>query len=160
MPRKRPQPEPFEPAALERSLDRYLIAGLIFMALLISGFVAYRAREPGLRTDAAQAQKVTYTSLGRSLFSNNCAQCHGDKGEGGGSAPTLNSKEFLSSTSDAQIEALVSGGVSGTDMSAWGLDYGGTLTAEQVRQIVTYARSLESKAPSIPGWRTGASAGG
>ena len=86
MPRERPQPEPFEPAALERSLDRYLIAGLIFMALLISGFVAYRAREPGLRTDAAQAQKVTYTSLGRSLFSNNCAQCHGDKGEGGGSA--------------------------------------------------------------------------
>ena len=28
-------------------------------------------------------------------------------------------------------------------MSAWGLDYGGTLTDEQVQQIMTYLRSLE-----------------
>jgi mono/diheme cytochrome c family protein len=160
MPRNRPEPPPFEGTTLQRSLDRYLIAGLVFMALLISGFVAYRAREPSLRADAAKAQATTYVHLGRGLFSTNCAECHGERGTGGGEAPTLNAKQFLSSTTDAQIDALVSGGVSGTDMSAWGLDYGGTLTAEQVRQIVAYVRSLESGAPSIPDWRTGASADG
>lgn len=160
MPRERPQPAPFEPASLERSLDRYLIVGLVFMALLVAGFVAYRIREPALRSDATRQQQVDYVKLGRGLFSTNCAECHGEAGTGGGDAPTLASKEFLSSTSDAQIEALVSAGVSGTDMSAWGLDYGGTLTAEQVRQVVQYLRAQEKKAPSIPDWRTGATADG
>ena len=45
-------------------------------------------------------------------------------------------------------------------MPAWSLDYGGTLTDEQVRQIVTYLRSLEPNAPSVPDWRTGTQAGG
>ena len=155
MPRERPRPEPFEPEALERSLNRYLVAGLVFMALLIVGFVAYRVREPTLRADATASQHQTYTKLGAKLFADNCAGCHGDAGTGGGSAPTLNSKQFLGSTSDQQIHALVSGGVSGTDMAAWGLDYGGTLTDEQVQQLVTYLRTREPHAPSVPGWRKG-----
>ena len=106
----------------------------------------YRLREPGLRANAAQSQQRDYTQLGKQLFGNNCAQCHGDAGTGGGTAPTLNSKEFLSSTSDAQIQALVSGGISGTQMSAWSLDYGGTLTEEQIHQVVTYLRTLEPHA--------------
>lgn len=158
MPRERPRPGPFEPEALERSLDRYLVAGLIFMVVLVAGFVAYRVREPTLRADAASSQRVTYTRLGKELFANNCADCHGDNGTGGGDAPTLASKEFLSSTSDAQIHVLVAGGISGTEMSAWGLDYGGTLTDEQVRQLVTFLRSREPHAPSIPDWRAGATA--
>ncbi len=158
MPRERPQPGPFEPEALERSLNRYLVMGLVFMVVLIAGFVAYRVREPSLRADAASSQRTTYTKLGKQLFADNCAECHGDNGSGGGDAPTLDSKQFLASTSDEQIHALVSGGVSGTEMSAWGLDFGGTMTDEQVRQLVTYLRSLEHEAPSIPDWRTGATA--
>jgi mono/diheme cytochrome c family protein len=158
MPRERPTPEPFEPEALERSLNRYLVVGLVLIVALIAGFVVYRVREPHLRSDAAAAQQADYKRLGKQLFATTCAECHGDQGSGGGDAPTLNSKQFLSSTSDNQIHALVSGGISGTEMAAWGLDFGGTLTDEQVRQVVTYLRSLESKAPSVPDWRTGAQA--
>ncbi len=154
MPRERPQPPPFEPEWLDRSLNRYLALGIVFMVLLLVGFVAYRVREPGLRRDATRAQNASYTSVGRQLFSASCAQCHGKNASGGG-APTLNSSEFLKSTADNQIVALVAGGVSGTDMPAWGLDYGGTFTDEQVRQVVTYLRSLEPHAPSVPGWRQG-----
>jgi mono/diheme cytochrome c family protein len=160
VPRERPQPPPFEGPQLERSLNRYLLAGLVFMTVLIAAFVLYRLREPTLRADAARSQRVTYTKLGKELFATNCAECHGDAGTGGGSAPTLDSKQFLSGTSDDQIRALVSGGVSGTDMAAWSLDFGGTITDEQVRQIVTYLRTLEQHAPSIPDWRTGATADG
>ena len=110
------------------------------------------------RRTAARAQTASYTAVGGQLFGASCAQCHGKRATGGASAPTLNSKEFLKNTSDNQIAALVSGGVSGTDMPAWSLDYGGTFTGEQVRQLVTYIRSLEPNAPSIPGWRQSAKA--
>jgi mono/diheme cytochrome c family protein len=155
MPRERPQPPPFEPAWLERSLNRYMTWGLVFMVVLVGGFVAYRVREPSLRRDATRAQQRSYTAIGRQIFASDCATCHGSNATGGGDAPTLNSKEFLKTTSDDQIAALVSGGVSGTAMPAWSLDYGGTLTDEQVQQVVTYLRALESRAPSIPTWRNG-----
>jgi len=159
MPRERPQPPPFEPEWLDRSLNRYLTWGLVFMVVLIVGFAVYRVREPTLRREAAASQQVDYRRIGKTLFRASCAQCHGTDGTGG-SAPTLNSKEFLKGASDEQIHALVAGGVSGTDMPAWSLDYGGTMTDEQVRQIVEYMRAWATTAPSIPGWREGSKAGG
>ena len=160
MPRERPQPPPFEPAWLERSLNRYLAIGLVCMVVLIAGFAAYRVREPSLRRTATREQNASYRQIGRTLFAANCAQCHGKNADGGGSAPTLHASQFLKSTTDDQIRALVSGGVSGTAMPAWSLDFGGTFTDEQVREIVTYLRSLEPNAPSIPQWRSGAKSTG
>lgn len=154
MPRERPTPPPFEPEWLDRSLDRYLVWGLVFMLALIGGFIAYRVREPSLRKTAAHDQLVSYRSIGKLTFASTCAQCHGKNGDGG-SAPTLNSKEFLKSTTDDQIHALIAGGISGTEMPAWGLDYGGTFTDEQISQIVAYIRSWEPTAPSVPTWRQG-----
>jgi len=158
MPRERAQPPPFEPEWLERSLGRYLAWGLVFMVLLLAGFIAYSVREPGLRRTAMRAETASYTTIGQQLFAANCAQCHGNNASGGGSAPTLNSTQFLKSTTDDQIFALVSGGVSGTEMPAWSLDYGGTFTDEQVRQVITYLRSLQPHAPSVPAWRQGTKA--
>jgi mono/diheme cytochrome c family protein/uncharacterized cupredoxin-like copper-binding protein len=153
MPRERPQPEPFEASWLERSLNRYLLAGLVFMAALIAGFVSYEAREPSLRANAARTQSAEYTKIGRQLFEASCAECHGENASGGGTAPTLNSKQFLATTSDPQIHALIAGGISGTQMPTWSIDFGGTLTDEQVQQVVTYLRSLAPHAPSVPNWR-------
>jgi cytochrome c oxidase cbb3-type subunit III len=158
MPRERPQVPAFEPEGLDRSLNRYLAWGIVFMVLLLAGFVVYRVREPSLRRDATRAQTTSYTDIGRTLFATNCAQCHGANASGGGTAPTLNSREFLKNTTDNQIHALVAGGVSGTAMPAWSVDYAGTLTDEQVNQVVTYLRSLEPGAPSIPTWRQGTKA--
>jgi mono/diheme cytochrome c family protein len=154
VPRERPAPPPFESAELERSLDRYLACGVVFMLVLVGGFVAYRVREPSLRSDAAAEQETSYREIGTQLFATNCSSCHG-KGAVGGSAPTLNAKEFLKATTDAQIRALIAGGVSGTDMPAWSVEFGGTLTDEQIVQITTYLRSLEPNAPSVPDFRKG-----
>jgi len=156
MPTERPSPPPFEAEWLNRSLDRYLAIGLVAMAVLIAGFVAYQVREPALRSDALAAQELSYRSVGKDLYATNCASCHGKGGNGGG-APTLNAKEFLTSTDNSQIDNLVGVGISGTDMPAWNLDYGGTLTTEQIRQITTYLRAKEATAPSVPDWRHGSS---
>jgi mono/diheme cytochrome c family protein/uncharacterized cupredoxin-like copper-binding protein len=153
MPRERVQPDPFEPSWLERSLNRYLLAGVVFMVALVVGFVGYRVREPSLRAEAARTQRADYTKIGGQLFGASCAECHGESASGGGTAPTLNSKQFLSSTSDAQTHALIAGGISGTAMPAWSIDFGGTLTDEQVQQVVTYLRSLAPHAPNVPTWR-------
>jgi mono/diheme cytochrome c family protein len=154
VPRDRSSPPPFESAVLERSLDRYLIAGLIFMVVLIVGFAVYRVREPTLRADAAAAQQASYRDIGTQLFATNCSSCHG-KNAVGGSAPVLDSQQFLKGTTDGQIQNLIAGGVPGTEMPAWSVAFAGTLTDEQIRQITTYLRSLEPKAPSVPTWRQG-----
>ena len=158
MPRERPKPPPFEPEWLERSLNRYMTLGLVFMFILLAGFVVYRVREPTLRKDAKRAQTTSYTQIGAQLFATNCAQCHGKDAAGGGSAPTLNSKQFLKGTADDQMKALIAGGVPGSEMPAWSLDFAGTFTNEQINQVVTYLRSLEPTAPDIPGWRSSAQA--
>ena len=158
MPKLNQGPREFEPEWLQRSLDRYYTWGLVFMAVLIVAFPLYRLREPTLRSDARTAQQTSYTRLGASLFSQNCASCHGKEGTGGGSGPTLNSKQFLGTTSDAQATLLITGGISGSSMSPWSFDYGGSLTDEQIRQLVTYLRSLAPAAPSIPDWRQSAKA--
>jgi Cytochrome c len=99
MPREAPKPAAFEPQWLQRSLDRHYTWGLVFMVVLILGFLLYGIQEPTLRARATREQQGTYTHLGSGLFANNCAACHGRAGIGG-SAPTLNSKQFLTSTSD------------------------------------------------------------
>jgi mono/diheme cytochrome c family protein len=124
------------------------------MVVLILGFVLYGVREPTLRARATSDQQRTYARLGEGLFANNCAVCHGRAGTGG-SGPTLNSKQFLTSTSDEQMRLLIAGGVSGSSMPAWSLDLGGPLTDEQIRQLTTYLRSLQPNAPDVPNWRQG-----
>jgi mono/diheme cytochrome c family protein len=159
MAKKPNEPREFEPEWLQRSLDRHYAWGLVFMAVLIIGFPIYRLREPHLRSTAISEQQTSYTASGRELFAGSCTGCHGTEGTGGGSAPTLNSKQFLTTATDAQIRLLISGGVPGSSMSAWSLDYGGALTDQQISELVAYLRSLEAKAPSIPDWRQGAKAG-
>jgi len=159
VPVKHDEPREFEPAWLQRSLDRHLAWGLVFMAVLIVGFPLYSLRESGLRADAKAEQQTFYTRSGAELFGQNCSSCHGENATGGSTAPTLNSKEFLGDTTDQQMALLIAGGVSGTSMSPWSIDFGGPLTDEQVHQVITYLRSLEPNAPSIPDWRTSAAAG-
>jgi mono/diheme cytochrome c family protein len=154
---QRRDPEHFEPAWLERSLDRYYTAGLVFMFVLVVAFPLYRLREPSLRSQAKTEQAAEYQRIGDALFNQSCSSCHG-KNATGGTAPTLNSKQFLSETTDSQAALIVTGGVPGSSMAAWSQDFGGPLTLEQIRQLVTFLRSLEPNAPSIPDWRTGAKA--
>lgn len=159
MAEKPPGPRLYEPDWLQRSLDRHLTWGLVFMAVLIVGFPIYRIRENGLRNDARREQHVNYVAGGSAIFDQNCSTCHGPHGSGGSTAPTLNSKQFLTTVADGQIQLIVSTGVPGSSMTAWIQDFGGPLTSEQITEVVTYLRSLEPAAPSIPDWRTGKKAG-
>jgi mono/diheme cytochrome c family protein len=104
----------------------------------------------------AQANRV---NQGAALFAANCAACHGPDATGG-TAPTLNSKQFLTTADDLTIKNTVRVGLAGTAMRSWGKDLGGPFDDKQIAAIVAYLRSLEPTAPDAPNWRQGKAGGG
>jgi mono/diheme cytochrome c family protein len=137
---------------LEKSTNRVMLAGAVLLFALVAMFPLYRSFEPSSRADAREEQEASLAEEGENLWQFNCASCHGLNGDGG-SAPALNSKEFLQSADDTQIHTLIAVGIPGSQMSAYSLDYAGPLTSEQIESIVKYLRSLEPDAPSNPAWR-------
>ena len=138
--------------SLERSTDKWMIWGLVFMIVLIVGFVAYLWFEPTARADSLEEHTTVLAELGAELYELNCASCHGADGEGG-IGPALNSQEFLTAANDDQIAALIAVGIPGSAMSAYSLDFGGPLTAEEIDGLTVYLRSWEEEAPENPDWR-------
>lgn len=137
---------------LERSTNRVMVIGGALMLLMALVFPFYRWFEPDTRTEARQAQLDSLIEQGSSTWALNCSSCHGNDGEGG-VGPALNSKQFLQSTTDDQMQGLIAVGVPGTQMSAWSQDFGGPLTTEQIKAVSTFIRSWEPDAPDRPDWR-------
>jgi mono/diheme cytochrome c family protein len=84
-------------------------------------------------------------ALGSQLFSQNCSRCHGPEGQGTQRAPALNVKSFLTDTTDLAIEQIVTQGVPGTAMPAWG----DRMTESEIQAIVGFIRQWEPTAPEV-----------
>jgi len=93
--------------------------------------------------------KADAAVAGKTIFQVNCASCHGDKGLGDGPAgANLNPKpadltEPAKNDSDGQILWHISEGAAagtpGSALPAWK----GTLTQDQIWQVITYLRTLK-----------------
>jgi len=83
--------------------------------------------------------------LGADLYAQNCARCHGPEGQGTGRAPALNVKGFLADTNDLAMQQIVTLGVPGTAMPAWG----DRLAEFEIQAIVGFIRSWEPTAPEV-----------
>jgi mono/diheme cytochrome c family protein len=142
-----------EPAAVLRSTRRWQLAGVWVFLVLVLSFPIYKATEGTRRADALASQQSAQVHAGAQLWGLNCATCHGPQGQGV-SAPALNSQQFLGGVTDLQIKGIVEGGIPGTEMPAWLDEYGGPFTHQQIAAVVTYLRSWQPKAPSVPDWRT------
>jgi len=139
---------------LNRSTNKVMIVGAVLMLLMVLIFPLYVSVEPANRSDARASQQASLVDSGGILFEQSCASCHGKDGLGGDS-PALNSKQFLASVDNSQIELITSVGIPGTEMPAWSQDFAGALTSEQIKSIATYLRSLEPNSPDNPTWRQG-----
>jgi mono/diheme cytochrome c family protein len=138
-----------------RRLDHQYMIGLLCMVLLLVAFPLYKRTEPARRARAEEAMRAGNIELGRTLYAQHCAACHGDDARGGRGYATLAAREFLGSVSDTQLHWLIAGGVPGTLMTAYDLDLGGPFTAQEIARVVAYVRSLEEGAPSVRGWLKG-----
>ncbi len=139
-------------AELEATTARWMQAGVVLLFLFVLAFPIYRLLEPGRRAEAAQARAENLAAHGATLYETSCAQCHGIEG-GGAIGPAIGSEQFLFDVSDDQIRQLIKVGVPGSRMAAYGLDYGGALTDEQIEAIVVYLRTLEENELDVPEWR-------
>jgi mono/diheme cytochrome c family protein len=84
-------------------------------------------------------------ALGSQLLSANCSRCHGPEGQGTPRAPSLNVKSFLSSTNDQAMLQIITSGVPGTAMPAWG----DRMTDAEIHAIVGFIRQWEPTAPEV-----------
>lgn len=84
-------------------------------------------------------------ALGGDLYAANCAQCHGPEGQGTQRAPSLNVRSFLTDTNDLAMEQIITSGVPGTAMPAWGT----RMSASDIQAIVGFIRQWEPTAPEV-----------
>jgi mono/diheme cytochrome c family protein len=101
-----------------------------------------------------EAARGTPLEVGRRLYVQNCATCHGDFGEGGLNpvraddviAP-ISSAEYLKTRDDATLRAIIAQGQPNFGMSPFSTAFGGPLDDEEIESIVTYLRSWERNPP-------------
>jgi mono/diheme cytochrome c family protein len=139
-------------AEFNASTDRWMLVGLVLMALFVLAFPLYRWYEPETRTAKRAEQMDSQAAMGEEIFEFNCASCHGMAGRGG-TAPALATEQFLGMVSDDQIVQFVSLGTPGSEMVGYSLDNNGPLTSQQIRAVATYLRSLEDVADDNLSWR-------
>lgn len=84
---------------------------------------------------------------GAKLYAQNCAVCHGDRGQGRVGA-TL-AKNFPGIRVDVLLKDIISGGVPGSVMPAWSKAKGGPLSDAEVDDLVAFVRSLGIQAPTV-----------
>lgn len=75
------------------------------------------------------------------LYRDNCASCHGDRGQGG-SAKTLLTRELFDQNLDKRFFDKIKNGIPDMGMVA----FGGTLTDEQIWGLVVHIRELQARA--------------
>ena len=85
-----------------------------------------------------------------SLFSENCAGCHGENGRGG-AAIALANPVYLAIADDRTIRNVIANGARGTAMPAFAESAGGLLTDQQIDVITQQIRARWSKPGILDG---------
>ena len=100
------------------------------------------ARFKGKSIEELRADPVAH-GIGRNLFANNCALCHGADGYGNTGFPNLADHDWLYGSSPEQVETTIAGGRAGV-MIAWQ----DVLGAAGVENTTAYVLSLSGR--SVP----------
>jgi mono/diheme cytochrome c family protein len=85
---------------------------------------------------------------GATLYVENCLACHGPKGEARATHPAFAGVIQY----DVTFADVLEQGVDGTYMHAWGVDYGGPLTHDDINDLLAYVQtwSLDEEVPLPP----------
>ena len=143
------------PAAADLAQAREIIAsGEPHQTMPVWGAILTPEQLDALVSYTLSAARGTSLEVGQSLFSQNCATCHGSFGEGGPN-PTrqgdviapISTGEYLKTRDDFTLRAVISQGQPNFGMSPFGTANGGPLDDEEIDAIVAYMRSWEAKPP-------------
>lgn len=99
------------------------------------GLGLYALQEPQRIVSAQIAQQTLNLDEAMTLYAENCAVCHGLRGDGIGAIPALDS-EALRTTDSQAFAKIIARGLYNTAMPAWSLEDGGPLSDYQINQMV------------------------
>ena len=107
-----------------------------------------------LVTFTLSAAEGTSVEVGQQLYSQSCASCHGEFGEGGPNPShagdiifPISTAEYLKTRDDSTLWSIIAQGQPNYGMSPFGSTYGGPLDDEDIDVIVSYIRSWEADPP-------------
>src|SRR2546426_12796345 len=107
--------------------------------LLLSGCSA----PPGQPRKASETLSPNEVVEFGTLYSENCAGCHGAEGRGG-AAIALADPVYLGLADETAMRKVIANGVRGTSMPAFAQSAGGMLTDKQIDALVSGVRSWAS----------------
>jgi cytochrome c oxidase cbb3-type subunit III len=110
---------------------QYLCASAV-LSLLLSGCSSPHGQPQGDSEAVAPSQVSDFATL----YSQNCAGCHGAQGRGG-AAIALANPVYLDIVDEAFMRKVVATGIHGTSMSAFAQSAGGMLTDKQIDVITS-----------------------
>jgi mono/diheme cytochrome c family protein len=119
-------------------MSRRILASLALIALTVLFAPAVPA--------AAQVDE------GKAIFEDNCVPCHGEDLSGGVGLP-LNAGSDAANKTDEELTSIITNGVSGTAMPAWGSSSAPTqLSQDEIAQVLSYIRAVQNGtiAPPTP----------
>jgi menaquinol-cytochrome c reductase cytochrome b/c subunit len=135
---------------LNRPVATALI-GLVVLGLVFLTVQAVVTTPPQAEAVGVGADLAARVEAGGKLYQEQCAECHGENGEGaeiktrpGEYTNPLNSEDFLETHPSDTIVRLISYGQPDLGMQAFGLAYGGTLTDQEIRTIVDFIESWKA----------------
>jgi mono/diheme cytochrome c family protein len=149
-----------------RRLELVQFLGVLFLIVIVIGLPLYWVFEPSRQAGAREGAQDFLIERGRRLFETtanhgfNCSGCHGGMSATGGNAPfsitdpatgevravTWNAPALntvLYRFSPEEVAFIITYGRPGTPMSAWGLDGGGPLNAQQIQSLIAYIGSIQ-----------------
>lgn len=130
-------------AGWSQHLDAAQIDGLVQLIL------QWDQLDPGIIPTPPPPPVVDTAELvatGQTLYAQNCATCHGTDGQGTPRAPALNVQSFFERvTNDEALAQIISLGVPGTAMPAWGDRLGET----EIDALAAFIRAWEPAAPAV-----------
>lgn len=125
----------------------------IVMVLIVAGMVFLSVQAVVTTPPQAEAANAgggaeAQIAAGEALYTEYCAQCHGEAGEGGEIADQpgeftnpLNDQDFLTTHPDDSIFNVINFGWQSLGMPPFGLANGGALTDPDIRMITAFIRS-------------------
>jgi mono/diheme cytochrome c family protein len=102
------------------------------LSLLLSGCSSPHGQPQGDSDAVAPSQVSDFATL----YSQNCAGCHGAQGRGG-AAIALANPVYLDIVDEASMRKVIANGIHGTSMSAFAQSAGGMLTDKQINVITS-----------------------
>jgi mono/diheme cytochrome c family protein len=128
------------------NLVRYLCAPAALGLMFFSGCSSPKGQPRQGSESLAPNEVLDF----RTLYSENCAGCHGPEGRGG-AAIALADPVYLAIADDTGIRKVISNGVRGTAMPAFAESAGGMLTDKQIDVITSELRLRWSRQGILSG---------